>query len=333
MKAFVSDRYGSPDVMKLREVDKPELTEEGALVRVRATSVNAWDWHMLRGKPYLARLGEGLRAPKTTILGLDVAGIVEAVGANVTHIKPGDEVFGSRTGAFAEYISGRNMVPMPKGVTFEQAAAVPTAGQTALVGIRDKGEVQAGQRVLINGAGGGVGSFAVQIAKALGADVTAVTSTKNVEMVGGIGADRVIDYTREDFTRGAQRYDLVFDVGGNRSLSRTRRVLTTEGTLVLVAPGRGEWIGPIVRVLGAIVTSRLGRQRVRPFLAPVSRESLLVLKELIEAAKVTPIIDRTYPFTEIPEAVRYLESGHVAGKVVITVSTEPGQGEQPDAES
>ena len=207
----------------------------------------------------------------------------------------------------------------PRALTFEQAAAVPTAGQTALVGLRDKGEIQAGQRVLINGAGGGVGTFAVQIAKALGADVTAVTSTKNVEMVSGIGADRVIDYTREDFTRGAQRYDLIFDVGGNRSLSRTRRVLTPEGTLVLVAPGRGEWIGPIVRILGAAVTSRLGRQQVRPFLAPVSRESLLFLKELIEAGKVTPVIDRTYPFAEIPEAVRYLESGHVAGKVVITV--------------
>ena len=319
MRAFVNDRYGSPDVMQLQDVDEPELTEESALVRVRATSVNAFDWHMLRGKPYLARLGEGFRSPKTTILGLDVAGVVEAVGASVTHIKPGDRVFGSRTGAFAEYVSGRTMVPMPEGVTFEQAAAVPTAGQTALVGLRDKGEIQAGQRVLINGAGGGVGTFAVQIAKALGADVTAVTRRENVDMVGGIGADRVIDYTREDFTRGAQRYDLIFDVGGNRSLSRTRRVLTPEGTLGLVAPGRGDWVGPIARVLGAIVTSRLGRQKVRPFLAPVSRESLLVLKELIEAGKLTPVIDRTYPFAEIPEAVRHLEVGHVAGKVVITV--------------
>jgi NADPH:quinone reductase-like Zn-dependent oxidoreductase len=318
MKAFVSDRYGSPDVMRLQDVDKPELTEESALVRVRATSVNAFDWHMLRGKPYIARIGEGYLSPRTTILGLDVAGIVETVGANVTHIKPGDRVFGSRTGAFAEFISGRNMVPMPEGATFEHAAAVPTAGQTALVGLRDKGEIQAGQRVLINGAGGGVGTFAVQIAKALGADVTAVTSTKNVEMVSGIGADRVIDYTREDFTRSAQRYDLILDVGGNRSLSRTRRVLTPEGTLVLVAPGRGQWIGPIVRILGAVVTSRLGRQQVRPFLAPVSRDNLLILKELIEAGKVTPVIDRTYPFDEIPEAVRHLESGRVAGKVVIT---------------
>ena len=305
--------------MELREVDKPELTEEGALVRVRATSVNAFDWHMLRGKPYLARLNEGFRAPKTTILGLDVAGVVEEVGANVTHIKPGDHVFGSRTGAFAEYISGRNMVPMPENLTFEQAAAVPTAGQTALVGVRDKGELQAGQRVLVNGAGGGVGSFAVQIAKALGADVTAVTNTRNLDMVREIGADQVVDYTRDDFTRGGKRYDLIVDAGGNRSLSRMRRVLTPEGTIVMVAPGRGNWAGPIVRIVGAIVTTRLGRQSVRPFLAPVSRENLMVLKELIEAGNVRPVIDRTYPFDQIPDAVRYLEGGSVQGKVVITM--------------
>ena len=318
MKAFVSGRYGSPDVMQLREVDTPELTEEGALVRVRATSVNAFDWHMLRGKPYLARLGEGFRAPKTKILGLDVAGIVEAVGAKVTHIRPGDHVFGSRTGAFAEYVSGRTMVPMPEGLTFEQAAAVPTAGQTALVGVRDKGELQPGQRVLINGAGGGVGSFAVQIAKALGAEVTAVTNTNNLDMVGSIGADHVVDYTREDFTRSGQRYDLIVDAGGNRRLAHLRRVLTTEGTIVLVAPGGGQWIGPIVRLLGAVVTTRLGRQQVRPFLAPVSRENLMVLKQLIEAGKVRPVIDRTFPFDQIPDAVRYLEAGHVGGKVVIS---------------
>jgi NADPH:quinone reductase-like Zn-dependent oxidoreductase len=318
MKAFVSDRYGSPDVMELQEVAKPQVTEESALVRVRATSVNAFDWHMLRGKPYLARLGEGLRAPKTTILGLDVAGVVEAVGANVTHIKPGDEVFGSRTGAFAEYVSGRTMVPMPAGLTFEQAAAVPTAGQTALVGVRDKGALQAGQRVLINGAGGGVGSFAVQIAKALGAEVTAVTNTRNVDMVASIGADQVVNYTRDDFTRSRQRYDLIVDAGGNRRLAHLRRVLTPAGTIVLVAPGGGEWVGPIVRLIGAVVTTRLGRQQVRPFLAPVSRENLLVLKELIEADKVRPVIDRTFPFDQIPDAVRYLEAGQVGGKVVIS---------------
>ena len=319
MKAFVSDRYGSPDVMELRDVERPELTDEAALVRVRATSVNAWDWHMMRGKPYLARIGSGFRSPTTTILGLDVAGVVEAVGAKVTHIKPGDAVFGSRTGAFAEYVSGRVMVPMPQGLTFEQAAAVPTAGQTALVGLRDKGELRPGQRVLINGAGGGVGSFAVQIAKALGAEVTAVTSTRNVEMARSIGADDVVDYTREDFTRRGQRYDLILDAGGNRSLARMRRVLSREGTIVLVAPGRGQWIGPIARLLGAVITTRLSRQRVRPFLAPVSRENLLFLRDLIEAGKVRPVIDRTYPFAEIPAAVRQLEGGDVGGKVVITV--------------
>ena len=319
MKAFVSDRYGSPDVMELREVDRPELTAEGALVRVHATSVNAFDWHMLRGKPYLARLGEGFRAPKTTILGLDVAGVVEAVGAEVTHIKPGDRVFGSRTGAFAEFICGRNMVPMPAGLTFEQAAAVPTAGQTALVGVRDKGELKPGQRVLINGAGGGVGSFAVQIAKALGGNVTAVTNTGSVDMVRRSGADEVIDYTRDDFTRGNARYDLIVDAGASRSLSAMKRVLTPEGRIVMVAPGRGNWVGPIVRIVGAAVTTRLGRQSVRPFLAPVSRENLLVLKELIESGKVTPVIDRTFLFSQLPDAVRYLEAGGVQGKVVITM--------------
>ena len=227
------------------------------------------------------------------------------------------------------------MVPMPKGLTFEQAAAVPTAGQTALVGVRDKGALQAGQRVLINGAGGGVGSFAVQIARALGAEVTAVTSTRNVDMVASIGADHVVDYTRDDFTRGGQRYDLIVDAGGNRRLAHLRRVLAPEGTIVLVAPGGGEWIGPIVRLIGAVVTTRLGRQQVRPFLAPVSRENLLVLKELIEAGKVRPVIDRTFPFDQIPDAVRYLEAGHVGGKVVIssdasaasnTDDNQPGKG-------
>ncbi|HUF06980.1 MAG TPA: NAD(P)-dependent alcohol dehydrogenase [Candidatus Binatia bacterium] len=319
MKAYVRDRYGSPDVLRLEEVDKPELTDGGALVRVRATSINAHDWHMLRGKPYIARLDEGLRRPKSTILGLDVAGVVEAVGANVTDLKPGDEVFGSRSGAFAEYVSGRNLVKMPAGLTFEQAAAVSVAGQTALQGLRDKGGLQAGQRVLVNGAGGGVGTFAVQIAKALGADVTAVTSTRNVDLALSIGANHVVDYTRDDFTRGGQRYDLILDIGGNRRLPSMRRALTPEGTVVLVAPQPGQWIGPVVRVIGALLTSRIGRQRVQPFLSAVSRGDLLVLRELIEAGKVTPVIDRTYPFAELPEAIRHVEAGHARGKVVVTL--------------
>ena len=319
MKAYVRDRYGSPDVLKLTDVDQPDVTDDGVLVRVRATSVNAHDWHTLRGKPYIARLGEGLRRPKGSVLGIDVAGVVEAVGANVTHLKAGDEVFGSRSGAFAEYISGKNMVAMPKGITFEQAAAVSVAGQTALQGLRDIGEIQAGQRVLIYGAGGGVGTFAVQIAKAFGADVTAVTSTRNVDMARSIGADAVVDYTREDFTRAKQRYDLILDIGGNRPLSAMRRALTPDGRIVMVAPQPGQWIGPVARVVGAKVTSRLGRKKALPFLSHVSKEDLLVLKELIEDGKVTPVIDRTYPFSEIPEAIRYVEAGHAQGKVVITV--------------
>jgi NADPH:quinone reductase-like Zn-dependent oxidoreductase len=319
MKAIVKDRYGSPDVLQLQRIDKPEVTDEGVLVRVRATSINAHDWHMLRGKPYLARLSEGFRAPKERQLGLDVAGIVEEVGASVAHVKHGDAVFGSRYGAFAEYVTSKNMVPMPAGLSFEQAAAVPTAGQTALQGLRDHGSLQAGQRVLIVGAGGGVGTFAVQIAKALGAEVTAVTRTRNVEMVRSIGADHVIDYLRDDFTRGTQRYDLILDVGGTRRLAAMRRALTPTGRIVMVAPQPGQWIGPVVRILGAVITTRLGGKPARAFLAQVNRDDLLVLKELIEAGKVMPVIDRTYPFDQIPEAVRYVEAGHARGKVVITL--------------
>ena len=319
MKAIYKDRYGSPDVLGFREVDKPALTEDGVLVRVRATSINAHDWHMLRGKPYLARLSEGFRKPKEWILGLDVAGVAEAVGANVTHVKPGDAVFGSRYGAFAEYITGKNMVPMPAGLTFEQAAAVPTAGQTALQGLRDHGALQPGQRVLINGAGGGVGTFAVQIAKALGAEVTAVTSTRNVELMRSIGADEVVDYTRDDFARATDRYDLILDVGGNRRLSTMRRALTPSGRVVMVAPQPGQWIGPVTRLAGAVITTRLGARPARAFLASVSRDDLNVLKDLIEAGKITPVIDRSYPFEQIPEAIRYVEAGRVRGKVVITV--------------
>ena len=319
MKALVKDRYGSPDVLRIEEIEKPTPAEDGVLVRVRATSINAHDWHMLRGKPYLARLSEGFRAPKERKLGLDVAGIVEEGGADVTHVKPGDSVFGSRYGAFAEYVSSKNMVPMPAGLSFEQAAAVPTAGMTALQGLRDHGALQAGQRVLIIGAGGGVGSFAVQIAKALGAEVTAVTGTKSVETVRSIGADHVIDYARDDFARGTQRYDLVLDIGGTRRLSAMRRVLSPTGRVVMVAPQPGQWIGPVARIAGAVISNRLGRRPARAFLAQVNRDDLLALKELIEAGKVTPLIDRTYPFEQIPDAIRYVESGAVRGKVVITV--------------
>ena len=318
MKAFSRRRFGSPDLLLLDEIDKPSVGEDQALIRVHASSINAHDWHMLRGKPYLARLSEGLRTPKTREIGLDVAGVVEEVGSAVAHVKPGDRVFGSRFGAFAEYVSGKNMVPMPDGLSFEQAAAVPTAGQTALQALRDHGQLRAGQHVLVNGAGGGVGTFAVQIAKALGADVTAVTGTTNVGLMRSIGADDVLDYSRDDFTRGEKRYDVIVDIGGTPSLSRIRRVLRPNGRLVMVAPQPGQWIGPVVRMGGAMLLSRLGGQTLKGFLATVNREDLMALKELIEAGKVTPVIDRSYPFDQIPDAIRYVESGKSHGKVTIT---------------
>jgi NADPH:quinone reductase-like Zn-dependent oxidoreductase len=320
MKAFFKDRYGSPDVLRIAEVDKPRLSADDAiLVRVRATALNAHDWHMLRGKPYLARMSEGFRRPKDWQLGLDVAGIAEEVGPDVTDVKPGDRVYGSRWGAFAEYVSSKNMVPMPAGLSFEEAAAVPTAGMTALQGLRDKGALQAGERVAVVGAGGGVGTFAVQIAKALGTEVTAVTGPKTAELVRSIGADEVIDYTREDFTRGGQRYDLILDIGGTRRISTMRRALTPTGRIVMVAPQPGQWVGPVARVVGAVVTTRLGRRPAIAYLADVRREDLLTLKEMIEAGTLRPVIDRTYGFDQIPEGIRHIESGAAAGKVVITV--------------
>ena len=318
MKTIVKDRYGSPDLLRIEEADPPVPNPDQVLVRVHATAINAHDWHMLRGKPYLARLTEGLRRPKERILGLDVAGVVESVGAQVTHVTSGERVFGSRYGAFAEYVAGKNMVPIPDRITFEQAAAVPTAGQTALVGLRDKGELRAGQHVLINGAGGGVGTFAVQIAKALGAEVTAVTSTRNVELVASIGADHVIDYTRDDFTRERDRYDLILDIGGNRSLRQMRRTLKERGIVVMVAPDPGQWIGPILRVAGAIITTRLGARPARAYLAPVR-----------VAGTLNPVIDRTYPFHQIPDAIRYVEEGLARGKVVIRVADERSGGAVP----
>jgi NADPH:quinone reductase-like Zn-dependent oxidoreductase len=320
MRAIVQDRYGSPDILRYDEIDTPALTADQVLVRVRASSVNAYDWHMLRGKPYVARVGEGLRRPKTSrVLGLDVAGIAEAVGANVTHVKPGDRVFGARSGAFAEMVAGQTMITMPERLSFEHAAAVPIAGFTALQGLRDKGGIQAGQRVLINGAGGGVGTFAVQIAKAFGAEVTAVTSTGKLDLMRTLGADHVVDYTADDFTRAADRYHLILDTGGNRSLSRLRRALTATGRIVMVAPAPGDVLGPIARMAAAVITSRFSAQKAIGFLATANRDDLIVLRDLIEAGKLTPVIDRTYPFDQIPEAIRYMEGGRARGKVVITV--------------
>jgi NADPH:quinone reductase-like Zn-dependent oxidoreductase len=318
MKAIVHDSYGSPDVLQLTEVEQPTVADDNVLVRVRASSVNAFDWRIMRGQPWLVRAQSGLRKPARRVAGADVAGVVEAVGKGITDLRPGDEVFGSRGGAYAEFVAGKAFVPKPVNLTFEQAAAVPGAGCTALQAVRDHARIEPGQRVLVNGAGGGVGTFLVQIAKAYGAHVTAVTSTQHLEVVGSIGADRVIDYRHEDFTRGRERYDTVLDVGGTPSLGACRRALTPEGTLVLVGAGKGR-LGPLSRPLAAIVRTRVLRQRIVVFIATVTRDDLRALKDLIEAGKVVPVIDRTYPLAQAAEAVRYMERGHARGKVVITV--------------
>ena len=324
MKAIVRERYGSSDALELKDIDRPVIDDDSILVRVRAASINAYDWHMMRGAPFLVRLSEGLRKPKNRAMGVDVAGQVEAVGKNVTRFRPGDEVFGARLGSLAEYVRGTDksfLVAKPANLTFEQAAAVNMAATTALQGLRDKGQLRPGQRVLINGATGGVGTFAVQIAKALGAHVTAVCSTRNVDLVRSLGADEVIDYSKKDFTRTGQRYDVILDVAANRSLADCRRVLSPTGTFVGVGAAKGgrAMVPILFRILGQALFSRFAKQKMASFMATNSREDLLALKELIEAGKVKPVIDRTYPLSETADAVRYLEEGHARGKVVITV--------------
>ena len=324
MKAMVRERYGPPDVLELRNVEIPAIDDDSILVRVRAAAINAYDWHMMRGLPFLARMSEGLRKPKSIAMGVDVAGQVEAVGKNVTHLRPGDEVFGARSGALAEYVRGSAksfLVPKPARLTFEQAAAVPMAGTTALQGLRDKGQIRPGQKVLINGASGGVGTFAVQIAKAFGAHVTAVCSTGNLEQARSLGADEVIDYTKEDFTRSGKRYDLILDVAASGPLSARRRVLEPSGILVGVgsADSRYGMTSLLAGLVETAVLSRFGKQKMPFFLAKNSKEDLMVLTELIEAGKVRPIIDRRYSLSETAEAMRYLEAGHARAKVVITV--------------
>ena len=323
MKAIVREKYGSPDVLELKDVERPVIDDDSILVRVRAASINAYDWHMLRGSPYLVRMMAGLRKPKSSAMGMDVAGQVEAVGNNVTAFRPGDEVFGSRHGSLAEYVRGTAqsfLVTKPSGLTFEQAAAVPMAASTALQALR-KGEVKPGQRVLINGASGGVGTFAVQIAKALGAHVTAVCSTRNVEQARSLGADEVIDYTREDFTRSDRSYDVIVDIASSGSVRSRRRVLKSDGILVGVgaANGSGGMASIAAGLLETAVLSRFGKQKMPFFLAKNSKEDFIVLAQMIEAGKVRPVIDRTYPLTQTAEAMRYLETGHARAKVVITV--------------
>jgi NADPH:quinone reductase-like Zn-dependent oxidoreductase len=322
MKAIVQDTYGSADVLDLRDVDQPVPRDDDVLLRVLAASVFIGDWHIMTGLPYVFRLVNGLRAPRVRVRGQDVAGRVEAVGKNVRRLKPGDEVFGTCDGSFAEYATARRdkIAPKPSNLSFEQAAAVPITGSTALQGIRDAGRVQPGERVLIIGAAGGVGSFAVQIAKAFGARVTGVCSTNQVELVRSIGADDVIDYTRDDFTQTGPRYDVILDMAGNRSLSDLRRALAPRGTLVIGGgEGGGRWFGGIDRQLRASMLSPFVSQKLGTFVAKQNARDLIVLKGLIEAGKLKPIIGETYSLGEVPEAMSRLREAHAPGKIVITM--------------
>src|SRR5947199_736690 len=325
MKAIVYSNYGSPDVLKCEEIEKPVPKDNEVLIRVRAASLNPVDGHLMRG-PLPLRPMTGLRKPRNARLGVDVSGHVEAVGRNATQFKPGDEVFGACRAALAEYAcaSESRLVVKPNKVTFEQAASVPVAGLTALQGLRDKGKIQPGQRVLTNGASGGVGTFAVQIAKSFGADVTGVCSTRNVAMVRSIGADRVIDYTKEDFSQSAQRYDLIFDNVSNHSFSERRRILSSNGTCVLAGIGgagshEGQW-ARLGGSLKALVASWFVSQKFVTFIARITKEDLTILGELMSTGKVTPVIAKRYGLNEVPQALRYLEEGHAQGKVVITVT-------------
>ena len=324
MRAIVQDRFGPPDVLRLADTDLPEAGADDVLVRVHAAGLNPYDWHVLRGDPLVARLmGVGLTKPKARVAGIDAAGVVEAAGANVRGLRNGDEVLGFCRGAFAEYAcaAADMVVPKPASLTFEQAAAVPIAATTALRGIRDVGEVTAGQRVLVNGAGGGVGTYAVQIAAALGAEVTGVCSTRNIELVRSIGAAHVVDYTTEDFTDGRTHYDVILDNVSSLPLTRLRGALTPKGTLVLNGGGSpGHVFGPVAGIVRAVVASAFVSQRLRPLLSQQNREELLAVTGLIQDGKLTPVVDRTYPLAETVEGLRHVEQGHARGKAVVTVA-------------
>ncbi|MGH2383325.1 MAG: NAD(P)-dependent alcohol dehydrogenase [Candidatus Limnocylindria bacterium] len=322
MKAIVQEEYGPPNVLQPKEIDKPAVGDHDVLVRVQAAAVHPGDYFVLTGLPYVVRLAFGIRKPKNGVPGRDVAGSVEAVGKDVTRFQAGDEVFGwCTTGVLAEYACAEesNFARKPVNLTFEQAAAVAVSGTTALQALRDHGEVQPEQKVLIAGASGGVGTFAVQIAKAFGAEVTGVCSTRNVDMVRSIGADHVIDYTKEDFTQSGQRYDVILDNVEDHSLSECRRVLASQGTYIPNRGTGGRWIGPLGRIAKARMVSLFVRQRLRPFLSKENTEDLFHLKELIESGKVTPVIDRTYPLSKSAEALAYVAEGHARGKVAISV--------------
>ncbi|MFJ6370148.1 NAD(P)-dependent alcohol dehydrogenase [Streptomyces virginiae] len=320
MKAIVQDVYGPPEVLRMEEMERPVPGRREVLVRVRAAGVDQGVWHLMAGLPYAVRAVSGLRTPRSRVRGMDVAGVVEAVGPDVTRFRPGDEVYGNCSGSFAEYACAKegSLAPKPAGLSFEQAAAVPVSACTALGAVRDSGQVKAGQRVLVLGASGGVGSFAVQVAKAYGAHVTGVCSTTKTDLVRSLGADEVLDYTRQDPVDGTHRYDVILDIAGNRPISRLRRALTPRGTLAIVGgEGGGNWIGGNQRQLGAMLLTPFVGHRLRAHGTLVRSRDLEALTELIEAGSVTPAVDRIYPLTEVPDAIRYLRDGQVRGKVAI----------------
>ena len=322
MRAILFTKYGSPDVLELKEVERPTPKDDEVLVQIHAAGANPLDWHKMRADPFLVRLSDGLQRPKEPRLGADIAGQIEAVGRNVTGVRPGDEVFGEiGVGGFAEYVcvpAKSSVVPKPTNLSFVEAAAVPVAALTALQGLRDTGKIQSGQKVLINGASGGVGTFAVQMAQAFGGEVTGVCSTRNIDLVRSIGADHVIDYTQSDFTRTGQKYDLIFDAVGNRSVRDYRRALTPQGI------GAVAGFTTIARALQVALLGTRGQQKISMFLAKPIQDDLLVIKDLLETGKIAPVIDRTYPLAQTADAIRYLETSRARGKVVITVEPDKG---------
>ncbi len=323
MKAAVYRCYGAADVVRIESIERPVPSDHGVLVRVHATSINPLDWHFMRGEPYIVRTSSGWGAPKDTSMGTDFAGTVEAVGKLVTRFKPGDQVFGTGHAAFAQYLRTPEdavVALKPANLSFEQAAAVPVAGITALQALRDAGQLRAGQKVLINGAGGGVGTFAVQIAKAMGADVTAVTNAGSLELVRSLGADHVIDYGREDFTLGTTRYDLILDMSGNHSLNACRRVMTASGIYVFAGnTSKGSWAGPMAGLGNALIVAKFVKRKVAAFMAEMNPADLAIVADMLQAGKVKPVIDRQYRFDQIADAIRYQETEHARGKVVVTI--------------
>ncbi|MGD8977186.1 MAG: NAD(P)-dependent alcohol dehydrogenase [Gammaproteobacteria bacterium] len=321
MKAAIHRCYGPPDIISVEDVEKPVPADDEVLIRVRAAAVNPLDWHYMRGSPYIMRLMSGMGAPDDIRMGVDFAGIVESVGKDVTRFGPGDEVFGGSSGAFAEYViirEDRALALKPANVTFEQAAAVPIAAVTALQALRDKGQLQPGQKVLINGASGGVGTFAVQIARSMGAEVSGVCSTRNVEMVRSLGADHVFDYKKEDYTESGQTFDLIVDMVGNHTPLANTRLLSPEGTLVLVGGPKGNWIAPMIRPLQSAVFSPFVDQEMVTLLAEMNQEDMATLAGLMQSGQVTPVIDRRFPLREIADAIRYSESGRARGKIIVS---------------